>query len=148
MASRTAAADYERPRQVALEERGNVSLRGAYHEFSHRFRNAIRDFHCVRTLATGGVYSSGSDLATLPHAVVGRVVAAAYGESHVALLDDLEDDGIHGGAHYGRTVGGGDCNVAVGGSLGLNFRVMLRRGGGHKKAGSFCDLQSCRGFRA
>ena len=53
MASRSNAADYERPRQVALAERGNVSLRGAYREFSHRFQSAINDFKCVRTLAYG-----------------------------------------------------------------------------------------------
>lgn len=122
MASRADAADYERPRQVALEERGNVSWRGAYREFARRFQSAISDFHCVRALSEG-LSQPECDLHSLPNTVVGRVVAAAYGESLLPLLD-VEGGGGDGDERERGGGGGGDDEVP--GSR-LGFRVMLRK---------------------
>jgi hypothetical protein len=114
------------PTQVALEERGNVSWRGAYREFSARFQSAINDFHCVRTMASG-LSQPERSLGAIPNTVVGRIVAAAYGDTLIPLLDDdsNDDDG-----------GGGDASVSGAlkqktqpklGLPHLNFRVMLRK---------------------
>lgn len=126
MASRAEAAAYERPRQVALEERGNVSLRGAYREFGRRFQTAITDFHCVRALSEG-LSQPQCDLHSLPNTVVGRVVAAAYGESLLPLLDVEGGGGDGDESERGRGGGGGgDGDDEVPGSR-LGFRVMLRK---------------------
>jgi hypothetical protein len=114
------------PTQVALEERGNVSWRGAYREYSARFQSAINDFHCVRTMASG-LSQPERSLGAIPNTVVGRIVAAAYGDTLIPLLDDdsNDDDG-----------GGGDASVSGAlkqktqpklGLPHLNFRVMLRK---------------------
>jgi hypothetical protein len=121
---------------VALEERGNVSWRGAYQQFSARFRKSIDDFNCIRAIAEG-LAQPGSALYDLPTTVAGRVVTCAYGEGLVPLLDD---DGCGGDAAAEAAavaaVSSDASELSVPakrlppaglGVLGLNFRVMLRK---------------------
>ena len=116
MASRADAAPYERARQAALEERGNVSRRGATKAFARRFETAVDDFHRLRVIADG-VKQPHCALRALPNAAVARVVAEAFGEDIVPLLDDL--------TRVARA--DADDPTRVRPPAGVNFRVMLRK---------------------